>query len=97
MSTKQECLRVGEIESVSAEESEAIAQLVRCAMHVVNLSPAGKALSGSEFAAAMRAGDAGMMVEIALPAGPIRILAQAGEGERRELVRIPFEWQRSEH
>lgn len=88
---------IGDIEQVSNEESEAIAGLVRAAMHVVNLSPAGKALAGSEFATALHAGDAGIVVEVALPAGPICILAQAGDGEQRELVRIPFDWQRDTH
>jgi hypothetical protein len=74
-------------EPLTPEQRRTVATLVRAAADYCNASPAAE-LANSEFSAAMNRGDATLTVEVTLPRGGIRLIADwpAAEIERREIV-----------
>jgi predicted lipoprotein len=76
-----------ETQYLTPEQQRAAEALQRAAADYCNASPAAE-LANSEFSAAMNRGDATLTVEVTLPRGGIRLIADwpAAEIERREIV-----------
>ncbi len=77
-----------EIQHLTPDQEQATAALVRAAMAYVNIGPVNAELVGTDFHAALTRGEATLTVEVALPRGGIRIIADwpAAEINRREIV-----------
>jgi hypothetical protein len=77
-----------EIQHLTPEQQRAVAALVPAAMDYCNVSPINAELVGTDFHAALARGEATLTVEVVLPRGGVRIVADwpAAEIDRREIA-----------